>query len=840
MKRFSRCVRIGALLIPCWLPGVAASAALAQTGVAPALPAQAALEKRVAALLGEVNAQSKRDAAGAIARIDAFVGEQPELASAEVAQLWGFKAQVQHEKLGDLAAALQTYRAARARFADETRPKSAWIGAGLLAGEARVLLAQNQAPAAVALLEAQWPIIARSNSNRRVAAWSRTLDAVNTYVAALEAVGRSAEVPDALAARLLQAPAALDFADHERDLGTLLLDLMREQLDKAGRGDEVASWVRLRYATCDYSVAALDGATVFLARSWRKDQTTALALLAAQDEAGAPNPLDKLALPALLISPQGRAILAEQSRVLQAEISQNGAWERVPDLVGVLLASGQHGAAMQWAWQGAQSAPASAVGAAQVCRVFKAADLGLVRAQAYLNWTRGEGQNPVPGFLAEHPPGELAPLGALSVLPIADSSEWAALMRAGQGITLGLVSVGLVSPQEAEQQGALPLVETVRLLDEMSARGYLPKADRERVRLGLGEVLSRQLNALPPDGRPQLATSIRLAVADFYRSRGDRRAVPLFEAMVAEFEAQEKQTPGSFKKTWIVPLAHLAMFYSEQGDHLRSAQTWARWSALPSDAEWQADWRVAAAREYKAAGQPDRAQALYAAVPQLGDAWQTSLALWDQANALIEKGQHEQARELLQQTVAGEGAGKARVGLQALLALSYYRTGEIESSRAAARASIATFEALGGKRDKGVPEQAQTARDLLVRLDEWERRPIQLDPAALHFADEAILDLLDVGTAPETLVVRTLTVRTLTDVPLQVQSDNPDIKAELFEDAPPEAFATVRMLRVSAPLRLLKQGMRAHIKITAPNEPCAQAELLLTTRDFNAPPQTSP
>lgn len=57
---------------------------------------------------------------------------------------------------------------------------------------------------------------------------------------------------------------------------------------------------------------------------------------------------------------------------------------------------------MKLAWQMAQAEPDSPQAAAQVCRVFKAADLNLVRAQAFLVWTQGQGENPVPAFLAQH------------------------------------------------------------------------------------------------------------------------------------------------------------------------------------------------------------------------------------------------------------------------------------------------------------------------------------------------------------------------------------------------------------------------------------------------------
>lgn len=173
------------------------------------------------------------------------------------------------------------------------------------------------------------------------------------------------------------------------------------------------------------------------------------------------------------------------------------------------------------------------------------------------------------------------------------------------------------------------------------------------------------------------------------------------------------------------------------------------------------------------------------------------------------------------------------------MALSYYRTGEVDLSRQAAQSAVRAFEVSEARDGRGIIEQAQSARDLLRRLDEWERQPVQLAPQSLHFSDKALSQLVGLGTEPNALVVRTFQVRTLTAEPLRVESDNLGVKAELFEDARPDAFAVVRELRVAVPLRLLQQGIQAHVTLGRAGDPQTLATLPVTSRDQNrAPDQT--
>ena len=554
------------------------------------------LKQQVLAFRSEIAQLARTQPEAVAARVDEFVRSHPAIAWSDAALFLSAKAAAQH-KQGQVEAALQTYRAALIGF-DAKEPQKAWAAADLLKGEARVLLGQKDAQGAAQLLGDNWPILVLSNANRNDYAWRSTQEAVKTYVAALDAAGHKAQVPDILAGHLLQSPSLLEFAGQDNDLGALLLDIISQRLNQAKRGAEVVSWGRLRYASCRYEVEALDGATLFLGRAWN-DKAKAQEFGNSQREANSPNPLQAVEPPKLLATEAGREFVKMRASEMEAELAQTGDASLVPDLVGLYLASEQPGAAMAWAWRGAQSNPGEPNSIGQVCRVFKAADLDLVRAEQFVAWSEGKAENPVPQFLAQH--ADAANVAAAKLKPRRErkarekatlADEWQSVRQAPRGVLLGLVNLGALQPRIANEAGALQVDDTIRLIQDQRVRNYMSIPDREVIRLGLGEVLEAQLAALPPKEQPTVPPLVQLALADAKRKRGDAGAVPIYESLIA---AAEKRNAKGFDKQSIVPLAHLAMFYGEQGQSLKEAQTWSRWKDVPTSDEWNADWRVNAA-----------------------------------------------------------------------------------------------------------------------------------------------------------------------------------------------------------------------------------------------------
>lgn len=363
-----------------------------------------ALRPQARALLRDASALRRRDPKRAIALLDAFFAKKPPLTS-DVALLIRLRADIQLEDLKDAGGALDTYDYAREWNAAADPPLPAWAQVELLAGEAQTLLANKKAAGAVEVLQTGWPVIVASNRNREDYAWRRTKEAAQTYFKALDKAGRKTQAPDVLAQHLLASPSLLAFAEPEGDLGTLLLRELSDRLVKAKRPEEAASWGRLSYMTCAYSAPALESATLQLARAWNnREQTRAFGR--AQTDAEAPNPLDAIAQPTLGVTT--RQTLEQRVRELESTVARARDAEQTSDLIGLYLASERFGEAMELAWGEAQAEPDAPQGAAQVCRVFKAADLDLVRAHAFLDWTQQKGENPVPNFLQQHRAG--APL----------------------------------------------------------------------------------------------------------------------------------------------------------------------------------------------------------------------------------------------------------------------------------------------------------------------------------------------------------------------------------------------------------------------------------------------
>ena len=760
----------------------------------------------------------KNDPARAIALVDEFLRAHPNVALSDAALLIQLKAGAQRDGLHDFKAALQTYRTARAGFSSQNEPRAAWAEADLVRAEAELLLRKKDAAGAAMLLSEQWPLIARSNANRERYAYRSTEAAAKTYVRALDAAGHKSQVPDILAGHLLQSPELLNFQDQASDLGALLVGIIVERLTKAERDEEAVRWVRLRYAVCAYNVEALDGATLFLGKTWHDAMRTRM-FGAAQSDAQKPNPLREVALPELLSSETARTFVRERAGELEDEMAQTGDGARVPDLVGLYLASDKVGAAMEWAWREAGANPGEPESVAQVCRVFKAADLNLVRAEEFLNWIGGKGENPVPAFLVEHSAeAELLPATlktrrerkAREKATLA--SEWQAVQEAPRGVKLGLVNLGVLEPQKAWEAGALPVEDTIRLINEQRVRNFLSPAERSRVRRELGDVLGQQLSEMPMDRWPKMDTSVKLTIADVYRSKGDARAVPIYLEMIETFENQERQKPGSFQEVWLKPLSHLGMFYSEQKQYLQSAQTWERWREMPMSDEWHAEWRFLAARAYAVAGEKSKAQQLYAEVPQFKNAWLSGLAVHDQANTLIHAGQHEAARQMLMKSsVEWEGESIA-VGLKTLLAYSYYHTGEFELAKRYSQQALK--QAATPKFDDRLRPDLNVARSVSNYSQQWPNIPFLVEPPQLYaVANE------------QEKITRRFFVRSFRDVPFEVRLTDSNIKVQVAKSASQAEYFVEKEVIIEVAPQTLSRSVDAMLIVSNPLQPAFEARI---------------
>lgn len=186
-------------------------------------------------------------------------------------------------------------------------------------------------------------------------------------------------------------------------------------LTKAGQWQQGLAWSKHVYQQASFDKKALADATQYLTSAWAsggdvpailafaKAQQSPTAAIAKEGETAAlpapleaTNPLSQVALPDLVV---------QKSSLLRALATGNAKSSlNAHDQISLDIAQGDWTGAMQKAkriWQGAPLAPA---GALEVCRVFKAADLSTVRANAFLAYLQGQGAggDPFETFFKEH------------------------------------------------------------------------------------------------------------------------------------------------------------------------------------------------------------------------------------------------------------------------------------------------------------------------------------------------------------------------------------------------------------------------------------------------------
>jgi len=226
------------------------------------------------------------------------------------------------------------------------------------------------------------------------------------YVWALEATGKGAEATPVLLQALTQMPGLLSGQGQMGD-GSLYENLVAHLLQD-GRKDEALQWAKLQYVLCPFDTAALERSTKLLARAWAANDSFAAiaAFSTAQSDKSAPNPLSEVRLPVL-----DARVLQEQQARLAALTGKAATPAVVSDLITLDLALGRTGAAMQRARRLLQERLDSPVGAQEVARVFKAADLNTLSANEFLAYLQGKGTNPFPAFSEKYDQGD-TPTGA--------------------------------------------------------------------------------------------------------------------------------------------------------------------------------------------------------------------------------------------------------------------------------------------------------------------------------------------------------------------------------------------------------------------------------------------
>lgn len=302
----------------------------------------------------------------AVAELRQLAESRTPLTDFQIYNVYNLLSAFQSNDLGDMEAALATVDEGLAKV------KSPQILASFYSTKATLLMAANKNDQAEALLADKLPpaLAAGVSGNMRP-----------LYIAVLQKRGK----PD-MALKLLT-QLVEDSIDSKAVMD--VVSTMVDQQLAVGHEDEAMSYAKLGFVLCDFDDKSAQAAMQVIAKVWTAKfmaPTKVQTMIDAQQDPTKPNPLRDVKLPAI------------DPALLQKHYEAATPAGRI----SIQIVRGEFRAAMVEARGLMLTQPQSSAGALEVCRVFKAHDLNLQRANAFLAYMRtGEGSNPVAEFLKE-------------------------------------------------------------------------------------------------------------------------------------------------------------------------------------------------------------------------------------------------------------------------------------------------------------------------------------------------------------------------------------------------------------------------------------------------------
>ncbi len=350
------------------------------------IPARADIAADWAALADlrkQVNALTPKDPKAAVAECQKFLKERPEADPWLDVCVGQWQTQILVDNLKDTKTATEMCDALIRKYGEQPCVISA------VREKARILLVEKRAADAETLLDKFRELVPQTHK-----------DYANAYVFQRCAIADQLRQPDkviaALQSGILEIPVFLD--EGKQSPVGWMYDRLIKALIAQERMDEALQWAKLRFAACTFDTAAIERGTRSLIGAWTaKDlsQRQAQAFADAQKDPAKPNPLAEVKLPAL--SEEARKSLEVRT------FGEKGA-ELTHAQVGVQILTGELRAAMADARQLMIDSPETPVGTQEACRILKAADCSVRRANALIEFVKsGAGENPIAAFLKENP-----------------------------------------------------------------------------------------------------------------------------------------------------------------------------------------------------------------------------------------------------------------------------------------------------------------------------------------------------------------------------------------------------------------------------------------------------
>ncbi|HEY0074115.1 MAG TPA: hypothetical protein VGB77_08445 [Abditibacteriaceae bacterium] len=315
-----------------------------------------------------------------------------------------------HKKLGQSDKVLEIDDWAIKKYSDD--PAIVW----LLEHKANTLNSLKKYEETVKLMDDNWFSIVRGGQSWEEWLVAYAATCVRHASDAHDALGQSEKAIPLLLKTLNHIPALWD--DKEQGQGDWrdgwLYNALIPRLLKEKRVDEAQSWAKLHYIMAAFDKEALARATTSLGRVWgEKEEYPKIRIFSqlqeANAEANSKNPLSDIALPTL-----DEKLFKEHLARTPINLEDGKALNltKAKEAIGLLLAQEDYAHAMNIARRLMKDNPTKPDGALQICRVFKAADGSIHRANQFLEFLDGKAENPIASFLQEQEKKRVSPASA--------------------------------------------------------------------------------------------------------------------------------------------------------------------------------------------------------------------------------------------------------------------------------------------------------------------------------------------------------------------------------------------------------------------------------------------
>lgn len=295
---------------------------------------------------------------------------------------------LQYRRLNDIEGALATGKQVQQAYADNVE-----VGIYLQAQAANILVAANRLAEAGALVKGQWQRVPKEAS---AYAFQTVLKPV---IAIMEKQDKADEIVTTLSDVMIARPILLDTSDRGPSEGAAnwFYDKLIDTLIDAGRFDEALGWAKLRLTVSTTDEPAIktvtDGvAHVYTSKTLKSDIADGFRKAFEDDKLK--NPLADVKLPKI---EQAKIDAGQEYDTRNAQPQ----WLN-HDKYSLLIASGNVRRAMVAAKRALMEKPDSKFAIAEISRIFKAADLNMVRSRAFPDaYKNGTGAEMINAFLAQ-------------------------------------------------------------------------------------------------------------------------------------------------------------------------------------------------------------------------------------------------------------------------------------------------------------------------------------------------------------------------------------------------------------------------------------------------------